>query len=438
MTGFLEFRLTSMRPAVQLPPSCIRNDYHMRMSTESNSWMQQQASQALIISLILVAGLATTSIAETNNLDGPAYVPGTRPPKPWTDSYAERGDTTHTVPFTVVAGRGVGGSQALEVPDTGLFEGYAVYLLPQPLTSADGPRRISVKYDPPQPAPDGYMNFLTYGGAWIGNGWMQIDTGHRVGILFKLEDWGFKSYNAPEDFKVFTPAGQLGTFVPSVGANYHELVFELNAAWDTMTFTVVTPGGASLSNSYAWDGSPIDKVWLGPATDQYVGQTAAYDDLVVDSSSAPAPEIEIQPASFATVSAGGRAEFSVQAKGGDDLEYQWQLNGNPIEGATSATYVIPSVDSSHVGEYRVVVSSGGKSVTSDPSVLSLVGVNTCAVVVLEGPVGAKYRIDYTDDIEGASGWQLWTNVTLSASPQALVDFGSNHSHKRFYRTEPQP
>lgn len=83
------------------------------------------------------------------------------------------------------------------------------------------------------------------------------------------------------------------------------------------------------------------------------------------------PAITSQPAN-ATATIGGAASFSVTATGSAPLTYQWYLGSNPISGATSATYSIPSAGGANLGNYSVVVTNEGGSATSNVATLTLV------------------------------------------------------------------
>ena len=83
------------------------------------------------------------------------------------------------------------------------------------------------------------------------------------------------------------------------------------------------------------------------------------------SSSAPfAPEIHLQPASRKVV-LGQSTTFVVQAAGEPEPTYQWELNGQPIAGATAFKLAIPSVQLEHLGNYSVAISNALGSIRSD-------------------------------------------------------------------------
>ena len=61
-----------------------------------------------------------------------------------------------------------------------------------------------------------------------------------------------------------------------------------------------------------------------------------------------APSITSQPGSQ-TVKVGQSGVFAVGASGTGPLSYQWQKNGTPISGATSATYATPATTAADDG-----------------------------------------------------------------------------------------
>jgi len=87
-----------------------------------------------------------------------------------------------------------------------------------------------------------------------------------------------------------------------------------------------------------------------------------------------------QPQSI-TVVQGNNATFSVTATGTPPLSYQWRKNGTNINGANNSTYTISSVNSSHAGNYSVVVRNASGSVTSNNATLTV----TTAPVITSQP-----------------------------------------------------
>ncbi len=83
------------------------------------------------------------------------------------------------------------------------------------------------------------------------------------------------------------------------------------------------------------------------------------------------PEITVQPVDQ-VASDGAPASFSVTATGGVPITYQWRFWGTNIVGAVSSTYSIAAASSANVGEYSVVVSNPGGSVTSSVVTLSVI------------------------------------------------------------------
>jgi len=84
-----------------------------------------------------------------------------------------------------------------------------------------------------------------------------------------------------------------------------------------------------------------------------------------------AVSILTQPASQ-TVPLGVTATFNVVASGAGTLHYQWMEHGQPISGATAASYTTPDVTAEDNGEmFSVVVSNDNSSVTSANAVLTV-------------------------------------------------------------------
>jgi len=77
-------------------------------------------------------------------------------------------------------------------------------------------------------------------------------------------------------------------------------------------------------------------------------------------------------AATATVATFKKVTLSVAANGTSPFNYQWKKNGVDINGATSSTYVIPSVQIQNAGNYTVVVSNAAGSTTSDVGTLTVI------------------------------------------------------------------
>ncbi|MGA2749309.1 MAG: LamG-like jellyroll fold domain-containing protein [Verrucomicrobiota bacterium] len=86
------------------------------------------------------------------------------------------------------------------------------------------------------------------------------------------------------------------------------------------------------------------------------------------------PTITQEPAASANILAGGTLHTSVVNTGLEPYFYRWYFNTNsqPIGGATAATLTIPGVKSANAGSYTCVVSNAYGSVTSTPTVLTVV------------------------------------------------------------------
>jgi uncharacterized repeat protein (TIGR03806 family) len=104
--------------------------------------------------------------------------------------------------------------------------------------------------------------------------------------------------------------------------------------------------------------------------------TSIFDNVQVNSAGVPTPPtITAQPQSQ-TVTAGSNVTFSVTATGTAPLQYQWQFNAANISGATAGSYTRTNVQSGDAGNYSVVVSNAGGSLTSSNAMLTVNAVQT--------------------------------------------------------------
>jgi hypothetical protein len=82
------------------------------------------------------------------------------------------------------------------------------------------------------------------------------------------------------------------------------------------------------------------------------------------------PEITTVPQSSA-VTLGSTASLGVAAVSASPVTYQWWFNNAPLNGATGTNYDIPNIQSSHLGDYSVVVRNTYGAVTSQVAHLVL-------------------------------------------------------------------
>jgi sugar lactone lactonase YvrE len=215
------------------------------------------------------------------------------------------------------------------------------------------------------------------------------------------------------------------------------------AVGQSVTFSV---GASGSGLSYQWqkNGANISGATSASYTiaSPQAADAASYSVLVtsggITAASAPATlgvgsalpsnpiTITTQPASQ-TVTAGQSASFTVAATG-TGLGYQWQKDGAPISGATSATYSIASAQSSDAGSYTVVISASGNSATSAAATLTVspaAGGPTARLVNLSvltslATSGDTFTLGYVVGGSGTSGAkQLLVRAvgpTLGAAP----------------------
>ena len=149
---------------------------------------------------------------------------------------------------------------------------------------------------------------------------------------------------------------------------------------------VTTLAGSNLVTGSA-DGTGASAQFSGPAGiavdasgDLFVADTANNTIRERYAAANASPTITVQPASQSVV-IGAPATFSVQASGVPTPNYQWQLNGSNISGATNPSLTVTNVQATSLGTYSVVVSSSSGSVTSNSCTLSSPGVSPVAPVI---------------------------------------------------------
>lgn len=148
------------------------------------------------------------------------------------------------------------------------------------------------------------------------------------------------------------------------------------------TFRVVAGGTAPLSYQWKKDGVSITGAKSASYTITSVKQPAAGSYSVTVTNAAgiitstaaslsvgTPPSIKVQPVSQSMPS-GSSTSLSVVADGTAPLTYEWSKDEVKIPGANSATLLIPAVQASNAGAYRVTVSNSFGSATSKPAALA--------------------------------------------------------------------
>jgi hypothetical protein len=153
------------------------------------------------------------------------------------------------------------------------------------------------------------------------------------------------------------------------------------------------------------------------------------------------PSIEVQPRN--QVGYWGKSvSFVVTAAGTAPLSYQWRKEGAPIGGATASSLVLTNLQIADAGNYAVVVSNSGGSITSSNAYLTMnpAGVSLALYpgITINGVVGLTYGIQYNTNLANTNGWHGAANVSLGAPTQLWFDLQPVSYPQRFYRVVPGP
>ena len=211
-----------------------------------------------------------------------------------------------------------------------------------------------------------------------------------------------------------------------------------------MTFTVAAGGqtplsyqwkknGVNLSNGGIVSGAQTATLTLtgiGEADEASytVGVTNAAGGVVSEAAYllvtplAVAPVITVQPVSQA-VGAGATVTFVDEATG-TTPSYQWMFNGNPIAGATAASYTRSNVQDADSGEYTVVVANGAGSVTSEAATL-LINTAPSLAALPDRIVHAGSPVVVTASASDPEAPPQTLNFSLEGAPAgATIDAGT--------------
>lgn len=121
-----------------------------------------------------------------------------------------------------------------------------------------------------------------------------------------------------------------------------------------------------------WGDNTYGQTNIGAGLSGYCAVAAGgYHSLTIRGDGSPV--ILLQPPSQ-TVIFGKTASFPVLAVGAAPLSFQWQKNGNSINGATTSAYILPNVQMTDGGGYSVTITNALGAVTSQLAILTPLGV----------------------------------------------------------------
>ena len=148
------------------------------------------------------------------------------------------------------------------------------------------------------------------------------------------------------------------------------------------------------------------------------------------------PTITVQPAGQAVV-AGQPTTFTVVATGTGPINYQWNLGGVAISGATSSSYTVPPTNVVNSGSvYTVTLTNMAGSVTSSGATLL---VSPDSVVLTFAPITAQvdgnapFAVSATSASSGAVTYSVVSGpATISGNTVTLTGVGTVVLNARAY------
>lgn len=156
------------------------------------------------------------------------------------------------------------------------------------------------------------------------------------------------------------------------------------------------------------------------------------------------PEITSQPQDQ-TVAVGQSASFTVGVSNVTGVNYQWNFNGTPLDGATNATLTLTAVHSIDAGSYAVLVSASCSSIASQAASLTVTNpiINLLTAAGDAGmtsngftfqfsvPAGVAYVILASTDL--ATWTPISTNISTTGDAVLFTDTSALNCSQMFYR-----
>ena len=142
------------------------------------------------------------------------------------------------------------------------------------------------------------------------------------------------------------------------------------------------------------------------------------------------PPVITQQPSNRSIKVGETLSLSVGVQGTGNLQYQWQFNQQNLSDQTRQTLTISSVQLSHAGQYRVIVTSPGGQVFSESAVVTVdASVAAQAPQITRQPqsqtvaVGAEVRLSVqaTGSDPLSYRWQISNfNIPGASGPEFVI------------------
>ncbi|MFO1499938.1 MAG: immunoglobulin domain-containing protein [Verrucomicrobiota bacterium] len=222
----------------------------------------------------------------------------------------------------------------------------------------------------------------------------------------------------------------------------------------SVTLSVGATGTGPLNYQWRKDSGPINGAIASSYTIPSVASAdAGTYDVVVTGAAGPVTStpavlaindpvtVVKHPENWAAI-VGDSVTFSVTAGGAGISGYQWRKDGQPISGASGASYKLAAVKAEDEGNYDVVVTGTCGSTTSNPGrlVVSTPGSFRLEAVApsptgavqlnLIGQVGTAYSILSSTNLVQ---WNLWTNLVAQKATELLLDARTTNPPQIFYR-----